>query len=519
MAFATQCKNCGQLATTDSGMLILPDYPSNADRRLALAKIKFQIALYKKYIVALEEQVDELEEDLALIIYPVLSLPTEITSTIFVHCLPPHGRVEPSPSRAPLLLTQICHDWRNIALETCALWTSVYITPALDVRALLSESVRLGRDNRTIGLLQTWLSRAKASPLSIGLNFAIRAISPRLLDLVLSFAGQIQRLDLHLNDSQFREFHPLQASFPHLQHLALTHWTDPELAELCHRTPSLRELRLLDYNHEPPADLCLRHLTRLDMFAEISTTTLLRLLKDSPLLTTLTFTLRELDTYPANAGSGPTSPTVLPNLTSLRLDSGPAVWALRLLTLPALRALTIPRFSDADEVPEFVARSRCVIERLTISLDEHEEGEEDPVGRWLPIFSDVTVLDVQECPDVDDLLEWLDSGEVMPHLEELTLNSHLTPNTIGQDHDEALISLLHSRRDLPECTKLRKLHMRFTLAGEGDDKMWGPGNLAKRELERLIDDGLDFLFYVESPSGTLTWPSTYIAPEPLPFFP
>ncbi|KAJ7137272.1 hypothetical protein C8R46DRAFT_1201297 [Mycena filopes] len=508
MAFATQCKNCGQLATTDSGMLILPDYPSNADRRLALAKIKFQIALYKKYIVALEEQVDELEEDLALAIYPVLSLPTEITSIIFVHCLPPHGRVEPSPSKAPLLLTQICHDWRNIALETCALWTSVYINPALDVRALLSKSVRVGLDNRTSGLLQTWLSRAKASPLSIGLNFAMRAISPRLLDLVLSFAAQIQRLDLHLNDlSQFREFHPLQASFPHLQHLALTHWTDPELAELCHRTPSLRELRLLDYNHGLPPDLTLPCLTHLEILAEISTTTLLGLLRGSPLLTTLRFSLRESDTYPENIGSSPTSPTVFPNLSSLVLDSGPAVWALRLLTLPALRALTIPRFSDADEVPEFVARSRCVIERLTISLDEHEEGEEDPVGRWLPIFSNVTVLDVKE------------SGELMPHLEELTFDSHLTPSMIGQNHDEALISLLHSRRDLPECTKLRKLHMRFTLAGGEDVEMWVPGNLAKRELERLIDDGLDFLFYVESESGALTWPSTYIAPEPLPFFP
>ncbi|KAJ7162389.1 hypothetical protein C8R46DRAFT_1353334 [Mycena filopes] len=400
MALATQCKNCGQLAATDSGTPILPAHPSNADRRLALANIKSQIAVYKKYIAALEEQADELEENLALVIYPVLTLPTEITSAIFVHCLPPHGRVEPSTSRAPLLLTRICHDWREIALETCALWTSVYISPALDIEGLLSQAVRLGRDNRTSGLLQTWLARAKASPLSLGLDFQIRAISEHLLDIALSFAGQIQQFDLRLT------------------------------------------------------------------------------------------------------------------------ASGPAVWALNLLTLPALHELTIPRFSDTDEVPEFVARSCCIIEHLTISFEEHEEGEEDPVGRWLPIFPHVTVLDVKECPDVDDLLDWLEPGELMPHLEALTFDCHLTPSTFGQNHDEALISLLHSRRDLPECTKLRKLHMRFTLAGGDDDEMWVPGNLAKRELERLIDDGLDFLFHVASThSGTLTWPKTYVAPEPVPFVP
>ncbi|KAJ7184676.1 hypothetical protein C8R46DRAFT_465191 [Mycena filopes] len=521
MEFATQCKSCGQLATTASGMPILPDHPSNADRRLALAKIKSQITLYKKYIAALEEQADKLEEGLALAIYPVLSLPTEITSTIFVHCLPPHGRVEPSLSKAPLLLAQICHDWRQIALGTCALWTSVHITPAFDVQGLFNQAVRFGRDNRTSGLLQTWLARAKASPLSLGLDFQVRAISPELLDLALSFAAQIQQLDLRLTREQFQELHPLRASFPQLQDLTLDNCTDPELAAFLHRTPSLRELRLLGYNHGFPPDLSLPHLTHLEILADISTTTLLRLLRDSPLLTTLRFSLQESDTYPENIGSSPTSPTVFPNLSSLGLDSGPAVWALRFLTLPALREITLPRFFEPEDVPEFVDRSSCIIEHLTISFEEQEEGEEDPVGKWLPIFPHVTVLDVKECPDVDALLDWLESGEVMPHLEELTFNSDLTPTTLGQNHDDTLIALLHNRRDLPGCTKLRRLHMRFTLLGRRDDEkdqVWSPGTLAIRELKQLIDAGLDFLFHVASThNGTLTWPKTYVAPDALPF--
>ncbi|KAJ7667265.1 hypothetical protein B0H17DRAFT_836591, partial [Mycena rosella] len=55
-------------------------------------------------------------------VYPVLTLPPEIVSQIFVNCLPIHGRVRPSPTTAPLTLTQICHHWREIALSTSALW-------------------------------------------------------------------------------------------------------------------------------------------------------------------------------------------------------------------------------------------------------------------------------------------------------------------------------------------------------------------------------------------------------------
>ncbi|KAJ7700511.1 hypothetical protein B0H17DRAFT_925554, partial [Mycena rosella] len=63
-----------------------------------------------------------LEASLALVIYPVLTLPTEITSRIFVHCLPKHRRVRPSPTTPPLTLAQICRHWREVALSTCQLW-------------------------------------------------------------------------------------------------------------------------------------------------------------------------------------------------------------------------------------------------------------------------------------------------------------------------------------------------------------------------------------------------------------
>ncbi|KAJ7827093.1 hypothetical protein B0H13DRAFT_1657130, partial [Mycena leptocephala] len=105
--------------------------PTPAERRAILAEIKLKIAQRKTDLAALvcaitslEKAQRVVEESLALIVYPVLTLPYEITSRIFVACLPSDG-VRPSPDAAPLLLAQICRHWRKIALSTGELWCSV----------------------------------------------------------------------------------------------------------------------------------------------------------------------------------------------------------------------------------------------------------------------------------------------------------------------------------------------------------------------------------------------------------
>ncbi|KAJ7898614.1 hypothetical protein B0H14DRAFT_2315033, partial [Mycena olivaceomarginata] len=55
-------------------------------------------------------------------IYPVLTLPPEITTEIFIRCLPVQWYHLPSPRDAPLLLLQICSSWRALTLCTPALW-------------------------------------------------------------------------------------------------------------------------------------------------------------------------------------------------------------------------------------------------------------------------------------------------------------------------------------------------------------------------------------------------------------
>ncbi|KAJ7777135.1 hypothetical protein B0H16DRAFT_948840 [Mycena metata] len=86
--------------------------------------------------------------------YPILILPNELTSEIFINCLSP-GRVMPTPLAPPLLLAQVCSQWRAIALALPELWSRV-------------RPRRLSPN--TVQLLNLWLHRAGTLPISIGLS-------------------------------------------------------------------------------------------------------------------------------------------------------------------------------------------------------------------------------------------------------------------------------------------------------------------------------------------------------------
>ncbi|KAJ7495466.1 hypothetical protein FB451DRAFT_1077110, partial [Mycena latifolia] len=95
-------------------------YPENA-RRLY---VRARLAEVNAMMAALTVEHKRLQAESDYIIYPVLSLPADIIVHIFPHCIPPGVAPRPSPSTAPLLLTQICRQWRHIALNTPELWQS-----------------------------------------------------------------------------------------------------------------------------------------------------------------------------------------------------------------------------------------------------------------------------------------------------------------------------------------------------------------------------------------------------------
>ncbi|KAF8638645.1 hypothetical protein AX17_002048 [Amanita inopinata Kibby_2008] len=95
---------------------------------------------------------------------PAWRLSYEIWAEIFSLCLPRTKFVRPSPYDAPLLLCGVCAEWREIALATPQLWSSL--------------AVRISYPSHlTPVFVQDWIDRSGMLPLSLSLETS--ALCPR----------------------------------------------------------------------------------------------------------------------------------------------------------------------------------------------------------------------------------------------------------------------------------------------------------------------------------------------------
>ncbi|KAJ7178150.1 hypothetical protein C8R46DRAFT_1346378 [Mycena filopes] len=91
---------------------------------------------------------------------PVLTLPSEIVSEIFIHFLPVYPETPPIIGRlSPTVLGQICQKWRAIAFGTPNLWRGISLSIANGKR--LDQKLRL---------LELWLRLSGSCPLSITMD-------------------------------------------------------------------------------------------------------------------------------------------------------------------------------------------------------------------------------------------------------------------------------------------------------------------------------------------------------------
>ena len=117
------------------------------------------------------------------LISPARRLPIDILEEIFIHTLPTTHNALMDPRKCPLLLTQICHGWRKIALSTPQLWSSIHITVPHIARGHpgqwgpmhfgnLPEEFRvptLSFLRNYASYIANWLGRSGECPLSISL--------------------------------------------------------------------------------------------------------------------------------------------------------------------------------------------------------------------------------------------------------------------------------------------------------------------------------------------------------------
>jgi hypothetical protein len=87
--------------------------------------------------------------------FPWRHIAVEIVEIIFIFCLPTTLFIEPDAHAAPLLLCNVSRTWRQIAQSTPLLWASLNAS---------------SRSLKNVNLVETWLTRAGAHPLSLEIH-------------------------------------------------------------------------------------------------------------------------------------------------------------------------------------------------------------------------------------------------------------------------------------------------------------------------------------------------------------
>ncbi|KAF9037803.1 hypothetical protein BDZ89DRAFT_431222 [Hymenopellis radicata] len=186
-------------------------------------------------------------------------LPSTVVQRIFQFTLPNKPRLV--HTEAPLLLTQVCHSWRRAAYRSPQLWNelSVVVDIEDDGDSIIGMS----------SLVCRWLAAAQRLPLGITIRAkqaSVRstgAVLWGLIDVLLAFSSQWQRIDLAVPAVSLRSFLDLRPSnVPLLQYFSFVETVDgPSLTSVdiaCFQFlgASVKHVRLLFEGHEGLVSEC-----------------------------------------------------------------------------------------------------------------------------------------------------------------------------------------------------------------------------------------------------------------------
>ena len=186
--------------------------PSETERRRFGELIRAEEAKYQSIaadVEALSEQRQAIQDQIRAfknIVSPARRLPPETVTDIFRLCIALEDEIFPTPLAAPLLLTQICSGWRQVALQTPELWKDLYFY------------VRENATDDTHKLAKTWIERCRHHPFSITI-ISYDVLPDPFLDLLTICPAMINLLELEVphHALAFLEKIPSEVVFPNLQ--------------------------------------------------------------------------------------------------------------------------------------------------------------------------------------------------------------------------------------------------------------------------------------------------------------
>ncbi|KAJ7280755.1 hypothetical protein C8J57DRAFT_106031 [Mycena rebaudengoi] len=231
-----------QSESTQNAEAPLGNGPTFGVARSRIVKLDAQIAVLELSLIAVRAERQNLQTCLDTYKYPILTLPIEITSEIFVHFLPPYHERPPATGLfSPRLLGQICRKWREIAFGTPQLWRAIELNPEKVSRTM------------ALDLLTTWIARSKNCPLSISLQYSFPDEPDDEIDLIpfvetiIPHSERWEYIDFLLPLEALR---PIPSDLPLLRSLTLgpsEHTEEPkDSLSLFGNAPNLKELTLID---------------------------------------------------------------------------------------------------------------------------------------------------------------------------------------------------------------------------------------------------------------------------------
>ncbi|KAJ7885088.1 hypothetical protein B0H14DRAFT_3432031 [Mycena olivaceomarginata] len=352
---------------------------SRAADRAYIAEIDSQILVLKESIRILEGKKLRARERLNSYAYPVLTLPNEIVSEIFVQFLPVYPSPPPmSGPLSPTSLSHICRRWRQVALSTPTLWRAVSLPDCAQyvVRPQL----------------ELWMSRSGCLPLSIDMEEVWNNVDESCLELLALHRARWEYVTLAVYKES--EVLTIQDPMPLLRQFEIRiEISRPGLPEIrfC-EVPRLRSVTL--WGSTRPTDLLpwsqLTSLTSMNN-TPVENTAILQLTVN---LVHCHLMLWSEEILPSDVR--------LPSLESLVLASWdsedePVTHYLETMITPSLRTLEVPEAflqpSPIDTLRLFISKSECRLQGLCITGKVRSEAVyRDAFSSSIPELSFDTAL-------------------------------------------------------------------------------------------------------------------------------
>ncbi|KAJ6490756.1 hypothetical protein C8R47DRAFT_1123451 [Mycena vitilis] len=437
-------------------------------------------------------------------------LPVELTSEIFLYCLPDNDFVVPRSTTAPLLLCHTVKLWRNIALATPRLWSSLYLNLDCFLAGFTEQD--------GVDFFSSWIRNAGNTSLSIEIRPPPGDIYQLDVQSILAIIGERaaqwknMRLWFSVQHFYLRDIFPVDKDFPRLEKLLVDkHFVlfPPRFFALLPRLGVLRELHL-DHFDEPTV-LTAAQWTQITAFSatDILFSHCLDVLEFGRNLVRCIFHIT-----PAHFGLDTEEPrAVTSNLQDLTLKESRSSNAplhmvlLQCLTLPSLKRLQL-HFID-DTWPNY----RSVIPGFASFAPQFSQQLQELSIRHMPLRADKLVECLMTVPSVTKLTlySWL-MFNISAVFDDLGSTPDLLPN----------LTFLHTRIGYDRTAGSHLVDMLSVRARRPDG---GAGlrtvrvlNFINEELagdirfQRLIDEGMDIgvdRYGFEQPAPNQTGLSEY----------